>query len=488
MGEMMAMLPKACHVQAAITTMSQKYNLPGLYYLDLWPIAPSMVIVTDPDVAMHLTVTRNHEKHVEESYAIDPMIGKGNIVTTEGARWKKLHKMLAPAFAIMHVTNLRPMVAENVMEFRGILKKLAGTGETFKLEKYVERLALDIIGMATFGRSLGAQEAGSSVMQHWEDMSRANAIVRDGFKIDFVRMYLAKQRREAAKAKLDAVLLELVLERFDHVRDNKVSLERRKDSIIMDLILREHLQEADQDYQRGLNSEFLEDAMMQVRTLIVGGMGTTTDTICFALMLLSAHPNVVQKLREEHDRVFAPGIDATYEVLCSEPYRLNQLEYTTNVLKEALRLYPIGCTARREHEVDSFLPYQGRQYPTGGNRILLPMQLTMHMNPDIFPNPKAFDPDRFAREDFVRHAWRPFERGPRACLGQPLAMDEMKIMLLLTIRDFDFACVGLEPSKTPRVPWTDLDLIFGDRAFQEYVFEAKPRDGMPMSVKKSDWV
>ena len=487
MGDLLVLLPKNCHVQVAVTTMSQKYNLPGIFYLDLWPVAPSICVVTDPDVALYLTVTRNHEKHAEEIRAIDPMIGKGNIVTAEGARWKKMHKMLAPAFAVMHVTNMRAMVAGNVMEFRAILKKLAETDEAFEFEKYVERLTLDVVGTATFGHSLGAQAMGhgSSVMRHWEDMSRANMQTREGWRIDFVRNYLAYRKREAAKKKLDAVLTELVEKRFDYVQKNDVSLEKRKDSIIMDLILQEHLQEVPHNSEKRMAPEFLEDLLIQIRTLVVGGTGTTTDTVCFAYMLLSSHPEVVQKLREEHDRVFAPGIDASYDILCSEPYKLNSLEYTTNVIKEALRMFPVGCTARREHS-DGFLPYKGRQYSTKGF-LILPMQHTMHMNPEIFPNPKAFDPDRFARGDFVRHAWRPFERGPRACLGQPLAMDELKIILLLTIRDFDFTCVGLKPNKTPRVPWTDLDLTFGDRAFQEYVFEAKPRDGMPMSVRRSDW-
>ena len=91
------------------------------------------------------------------------------------------------------------------------------------------------------------------------------------------------------------------------------------------------------------------------------------------------------------------------------------------------------------------------------------------------------------REDFPRHAWRPFERGPRACLGQPLAMDEVLIVLLLTAREFDFACTDVKPNKTPRLEWFDLDLTLGDRAFQEWFFEAQPRDGMPMTVKKSQW-
>lgn len=201
---------------------------------------------------------------------------------------------------------------------------------------------------------------------------------------------------------------------------------------------------------------------------------------------MSVHPEVVRKLREEHDAVFTKGIDATFDMLQHDPYKLNQLEYTNNVVKEVLRFYPIGNTARMEHPTDKFLSYEGELYSTKG-KMICPVQMTMHMNEKVFENATKFDPDRYAREDFPRHAWRPFERGPRGCLGQPLAMDELKIALLLTIRDFDFTCEDLKPNKRPRVDWTDWDLTFGDRAFQQFVFEARPRDGMPMTVKNSNW-
>ena len=106
--------------------------------------------------------------------------------------------------------------------------------------------------------------------------------------------------------------------------------------------------------QKGMDPNFLEDILTQIRTLVAAGSGTTTDTASFMYMLLSIHPEVVQKLREEHDRVFAPGIDASYELLCSEPTKLNSLVYTTNVIKEVLRLYPVGGTVRREHDADAF--------------------------------------------------------------------------------------------------------------------------------------
>jgi cytochrome P450 len=112
MGEIMAQLPPGAHIQAAVQTMVDKYDLPGLWYLDLWPVVCGQVIITDPDVALHITVTRNHPKHEAEKWAVDPLIGSENIVTSEGHLWKYLHKMLSPAFAVQHISNMRPAVRQ----------------------------------------------------------------------------------------------------------------------------------------------------------------------------------------------------------------------------------------------------------------------------------------------------------------------------------------------------------------------------------------
>jgi hypothetical protein len=132
----------------------------------------------------------------------------------------------------------------------------------------------------------------------------------------------------------------------------------------------------------------------------------------------------------------------------------------------------------------SALQYQGRACPTT-NQMIIPCTHTIHYDPEVFQSPGTFNPERFmdTPTTIPLNAWRPFERGPRACLGRDLAMQELRIILLLTVRSFEFKCVGIQPSAEPRVSYTDMDLRLGDLAFQESSFSAKPRGGAVMVVE-----
>lgn len=412
MGEISNLLPKNVHLQYLTTTISKKYNMPPVFYLDLWPLGPNCMVVTDPDLAFQITANHEYQKHEEEKKAMDPLLGAGNIATAEGARWKHLHKQLSPAFSVSHVTSMRGMIAEEIMKFRGILHKLAESGEVFKLEDYGQRLIFDIIGKATFGESLKAQDNGSEALKYWEEITRTDMVVRQSWNP--VKRYTLKKQIAAATTKLDALITSLVQRRFSMLKQDKPNGSSKRKQSIMELVLSEEILTG----THTLSTSFLSDAVSNVKTLLVAGTGTTADTLCFAFMLLSTRPDVVQRLRNEHDTVFTPGTNKTYTMLCDEPTKLNGLVYTTAVIKEVLRLYPIGSTVRRESPAGS-VSHGGKTYSTKG-QMIIPQALAMHLNPEFFANPTAFDPDRFVRDDFPRRAWRPFERGPRACLGQTL--------------------------------------------------------------------
>jgi cytochrome P450 len=59
-------------------------------------------------------------------------------------------------------------------------------------------------------------------------------------------------------------------------------------------------------------------------------------------MIASKHPEVLRQIREEHDAVFHKSFEDTITMLQNEPQRLSQLNYTTAVIKETLRLFPPG--------------------------------------------------------------------------------------------------------------------------------------------------
>lgn len=209
-------------------------------------------------------------------------------------------------------------------------------------------------------------------------------------------------------------------------------------------------------------------------------------------MLLSTHPECLQAIRDEHDRIAGPHFSGAVDLLTNQPQRTTELEYTTGVIKEALRLYPVGFTAKKDDKTsDKHIEFKGKRYPTFGQEVMLSqVNYIIHYDPTQYPNPQKFEPIRWTSASPYpppeNNAFRSFSKGARACMGRELAMDEMRGMLLCIIRWFDFEIADLKPSKTQRVPWMDLDLKLGDLAFQELAMEAKPRGGVMMRVKRTE--
>ena len=158
------------------------------------------------------------------------------------------------------------------------------------------------------------------------------------------------------------------------------------------------------------------------------------------------------------------------------------------------------------------IEYEGKTYPLGDS-IVAVVGHRMHWNPDIFPEPSQFWPERFfeaAESDstngaatgekaaapshkhltrhpkqasFPRNAFRPFERGLRSCLGMHLAIEEMRVLLLATVRFFDYELVDHAPREKPSVGFTDHDTRIGKHAFQMARVAAGPSGTASMKVR-----
>lgn len=116
----------------------------------------------------------------------------------------------------------------------------------------------------------------------------------------------------------------------------------------------------------------------------------------------------------------------------------------------------------------------------------------MHRHPKHFPNPHVFIPERFlsngGSSDSSNPAYLPFSKGPRICIGQELALIEMKIILVMTLRRFDIraAFEDLHMLKDDGSYWPNdesgIQEVYGDEAYQVMLGSAKPREGMPARV------
>ncbi|KAI1656561.1 cytochrome P450 [Daldinia decipiens] len=464
MGEIASQLPPNTHPQAYITAIAQKYDLKGIWYLDLWPIADPQVILTEPELMDAVQVTRVYNQHRIAQEVMSSIIGENLVATVNGPMWKKLHNAMAPAFLPSYVRTLTGLMADETMIFREALKRLASGRRVFSMENELSKLVFDIVGRI--------------IIELINQQLSMNP---------FVKLQVALKKWSVRK-RVDASVAAKIQERLTALRSENIVPSRKDPLSILDLMLRETVLQ--DGTRKGLKAVELPEGELEllvtnVKGLLLGGMGTSVDTLCYVYMLLSKHPEVVQKMLEEQDAVFGRDLETTMENLKESPTKLNELEYTTGVIKETMRLFPVGFGVK-EAPAGATVSYQGREYPIGGGLVIVPSWHTMHFDSQYFPEPSAFRPERFLGEGVPRGWFRTFSRGPRACLGQDLAIDIMRVILLLTVRDFHFELTGLRPNPKPRSTYTDLDTIFGDIVFQELSMEAKPRGGMMMTVKEKE--
>lgn len=260
----------------------------------------------------------------------------------------------------------------------------------------------------------------------------------------------------------------------------------RKRRSVIDLALKSYLDQnpSSKTTMAGVDENFKTFAIAQTKLFIFSGHDTTSSTICYIFHLLSQDPEALGQLRAEHSRVLGSDVSRTASNILHDPYLLNQLPYTVAVIKEALRLFPAASSTRGGEPGYSIKETSGLQYPTSGFLVWVVHQ-AMHRDPAYWPQPDSFMPQRWLDPEGhplhpVKGAWRPFEFGPRNCIGQKLAMLEMKAIVAMTAREFNIRSAYDEwdiahPTKKSKRVGTE-------RAYQIVIGSAHPCDRFPCKV------
>lgn len=215
--------------------------------------------------------------------------------------------------------------------------------------------------------------------------------------------------------------------------------------------------------------------------------------------MLAKHPDWLKKLREEHDEVFGRDPANATGLLKDTPSLLNSCKLTLAFIKETLRLYAPAGTMRGGLPGVTVTDLQGNEQPmdyTAANVL----HQALHLNPRVWPRAHDFLPERFlVGPEHELHpdpaSYRPFEQGPRNCIGQTLVYNELRIAVILTCRDLEIrdAYDDFDAKRESQLgTWgrwkravfgEPLKTLHGDRAYQTDSGGAHPVDGYPCYVK-----
>ncbi|KAF4450234.1 sterigmatocystin biosynthesis [Fusarium albosuccineum] len=446
----------------------------GVIYLDVWPTAWPFCAVWHPDLAAQFTQEHPRPKHEFMRRQFRPFTGLKDLSLSEGAVWKKWRAAFNPGFAMSNIVALVPAFVQEALVWRKYLEQVAQDGETVRLEQSTMKVTCDIIVRAVLGVSIGVQTGKDTKVYPMLKKSIAQ-LVTDWSPASLPK--LLNPLRPFTLQTSNKILSDALR---DHIYDQFRNHERTEGpKTINSLAIRSYLKEKGGAYDPDskLDPDFLSHAVENLRMFLFAGHDTTATTLCYCYYYLHRHPKALEKLLAEHEAVF-PSSDVAViaQEITSKPQLLNQIPYTTAVIKECLRLEP-PVSAVRSGGPDFFLthPVTKQRLPSEGF-MLWAVSKAIQRHPTYWTDPDDFVPERWLGGEIRKNTWRPFELGPRGCIGQELALTELRMLLAMTVRDLEII-----PDFDEKDPY-----VLGTQAYQAAVsgeLTSHPKDGMPVKVK-----
>ena len=397
-------------------------------------------LLSDPAEVYSVLVEKHkiYSKRTPGYKMLGQVLGQG-LLTSEGDLWRRQRRVAQPAFHKAQIVGLTDVMRTASEDLAESWEEHAKNFSVIDVASEMSNVTLRIAGETLFGvdltdDSVEVSGALDNMMQGFmHTMGSTLAMLTQSLPLP------ANLRMRENVAELDRVVREIIAE-------------RRKDPGDKPTLLNMFMNARDDDGQ-GMSDTQLRD---EVLTMLLAGHETTANALAWTFYNISKHPEVARKLEAELDEVL-DGSAPTME-------QVRELPYTTQVLKESMRLYPPAWTVgRRAEEGDQIA---GCQIPKGG--IVLMSPYVLHRHPDYWENPEGFDPERFAPDKAPppRGAYMPFIVGPRKCIGEHFAMTEAVIMVATLLSRYR------------------LELIPGHAVVPEPSVTLRPQNGIKMRVRR----
>ena len=347
---------------------------------------PPFVMLADPaEIKEAFTAPADVLHPGEGASILEPVVGKNSVILLDESAHLSQRKLMLPAFHGEKMEKLSGLVAE-VTE-REVESWPRDT--PIALHRRLQALTLEVILRAVFGLDPGPRLEGIR--------TRLTQVLDIGAKPGSLIPQLQRAplgigvwaRFERLMAETDALIYELIEERRSAGED--------RDDVLSMLL------EARHEDGSPMSDIELRDELM---TLLVAGHETTASALAWAFERIARTPRVAERLAEEAES----DDDA----------------YVTATIQEALRRRPVIPNAA-PRLVKKPVTIGGWDYPT--DILLVASAYLVQHDPEIYPGPYEFRPERFLDESPGTYTWIPFGGGRRRCLGASFAQLEMKLVL-----------------------------------------------------------
>jgi cytochrome P450 len=369
-------------------------------YVIMDPTAIERVLVSEAD---------QFRKPDFQSDALGDLLGEG-LLLSEGETWEKQREIANPAFAMGRLAKFDDRIVGHA---ESMLDGWADGAEV-DVELEMTRVTLDVIVDLMLGTEL-SEERIRTIQESLDPLGAQFEPDPVAFAApDWVPMPGDREYQRALDT-IESVVEDIVAERRGTEGNPAGDGEPPMD--LLSILMR--AQGRGEQTERELRDEMI--------TMLLAGHDTTALTLTYTWYLLSQNPEAEAKLHAELDEVLGGRTPTTED--------LRDLQYTEQVMLEAMRIYPPVYMLFREPKTDVKLG--GYRIPEGS--MLLLSQWVTHRSPRFYDDPGTFDPSRWdpdRRRDRPRFSFFPFGGGPRHCIGKQLSLMEGKLILGTVAQQF----------------------------------------------------
>ncbi|KAL2175877.1 cytochrome P450 [Thermothelomyces heterothallicus CBS 202.75] len=499
-------------IDTVFAQIAKDLGSPPLMYLDLRPVSYPMVVINSHEIAEQVSrVSKLFPWSTPKSptmWDLVRVIGPESILLRQSEDWKQLRKRFNPGFAPQHLMTLLGCICDKTMIFVDQLERYARSGREFPLNKLTINLTFDIIGAITMDVDFDAQQSESSGQGEFIKLydRLLNMYGTEDSRFPWWMYPRREWRRYKLSKQIDRRLEDMIRQKHAEQQQRKQQQEggeagKGKPRDILSLSLQGSSE---------LSRELLAETRDQLKTFLFAGHDTTGILLAWLFYELSRSPHVLKAVRGELDAVFGPDPDprAVREKLMAPNGEelINKMPYINSVIKEVLRLRPPAGTARMAPPGTGFTVRtpDGQSFCLDGAIIYNCATIIQRDRTVYGDTADDFVPERWlgdksigsadaeqneaAGRKFPPGAWRPFERGPRNCIGQDLATIEARVIVALVARRYDFVKVGLGELDLEEAGRPILDekgqYKTKSELYNTQQVTAKPVDGMMMKVRR----